>query len=75
MDWGKFFAMGGYGVYVWSAYLAALIILVANVVAPLRDKIRTTKRVRLVARTRATAARSAQRKSPVKRKKKNEDAA
>ena len=30
----EFFHMGGYGFYVWSAYGVALIVLVANVIAP-----------------------------------------
>jgi len=32
-----FLHMGGYGVYVWPSYAIALIIIVANVWAPLRD--------------------------------------
>lgn len=31
----EFFAMGGYAVYVWPSFLLALIILVANIVAPI----------------------------------------
>ncbi|MEW8505169.1 MAG: heme exporter protein CcmD [Candidatus Thiodiazotropha sp.] len=34
----EFFAMGGYAVYVWPSFLLALIILVANVVAPIRQR-------------------------------------
>ena len=30
----EFFHMGGYGFYVWSAYGVALIVLAANVIAP-----------------------------------------
>ena len=33
---GDFLAMGGYGFYVWSAYGVALVVLVANLAAPLR---------------------------------------
>jgi len=31
-SWGEFWAMGGYGLYVWAAYLLALVIVVAEVV-------------------------------------------
>ena len=31
MNWTQFFAMGGYGFYVWSSYgLAALILILAR---------------------------------------------
>jgi heme exporter protein D len=33
----KFFAMGGYGGYVWSAYLIAVVILAALLVVSLRS--------------------------------------
>lgn len=36
MSWSEFFAMGGYGVYVWSAYGFAALVLVVNVLIPLR---------------------------------------
>ncbi len=71
MDWGAFFAMGGYGMYVWPAYIAAAIVLLANVLAPLRTKTKVLKRVRLVAQARATAP---SKRAP-KRRKKNENAA
>ena len=32
-----FFDMGGYGMYVWSAYGVAAIVLLANLVVALRD--------------------------------------
>lgn len=32
----EFFAMGGYAVYVWSSYALAAVVLVWNVVQPLR---------------------------------------
>ena len=34
----EFFAMGGYAVYVWPSFLLALIVLVANIVAPIRQR-------------------------------------
>ena len=36
MSWSEFISMGGYGVYVWSAYGFAIIILVINVIIPMR---------------------------------------
>ncbi|MBM4207300.1 MAG: heme exporter protein CcmD [Gammaproteobacteria bacterium] len=35
MNWQEFFAMGGYGFYVWTAYGITFIVLVANVVVPI----------------------------------------
>ena len=37
MNWAEFFAMGGYGFYVWGAYLLAAVILTLNVLIPLRQ--------------------------------------
>ncbi len=37
MDWGSWFAMGGYGGYVWSAYAIAGVVLLLNVCLPLRS--------------------------------------
>ncbi|MCU7916937.1 MAG: heme exporter protein CcmD [Candidatus Thiodiazotropha sp. (ex Dulcina madagascariensis)] len=34
----EFFAMGGYAVYVWPSFLLALIVLVVNIVAPMRQR-------------------------------------
>ena len=36
-----FFAMGGYAGYVWPSYALALIILVANIVAPMQQRKKT----------------------------------
>ena len=38
MNWEKFFAMGGYAFYVWSAYGLMAIVLGINLVLPLRQK-------------------------------------
>ncbi|MFQ6022034.1 MAG: heme exporter protein CcmD [Acidiferrobacterales bacterium] len=35
MNWSEFFAMGGYGLYVWGAYGFAAVILVINAIIPL----------------------------------------
>ncbi len=31
-DWGEFVAMGGHGLYVWGAYLVALVVLLVEVI-------------------------------------------
>jgi len=31
-SWSAFWAMGGYGLYVWAAYLLALMVVVAEIV-------------------------------------------
>ena len=36
MNWAEFFAMGGYGFYVWGSYLLAVVVLTLNVLIPLR---------------------------------------
>ena len=56
MSFSEFIDMGGYAFYVWSSYGITLIILVANVIGPLR------LRRRLLADI-ARAARRARRKS------------
>lgn len=38
MSWSEFWAMGGYGLYVWSAYGFATLVLVLNVIFPLRRR-------------------------------------
>lgn len=43
MNWTAFFEMGGYAFYVWTSYLAAAVILVVNVLIPLRRN-RTVRR-------------------------------
>ena len=32
----EFFHMGGYALYVWSSYAIGLVVLLANVIAPIR---------------------------------------
>jgi len=36
MNWAEFFAMGGYGKFVWSAYSAATLIILLNIILPIR---------------------------------------
>ena len=38
MSLAEFFAMGGYGFYVWTSYGLTLIVLVANVVIPVMER-------------------------------------
>ena len=37
----EFFAMGGYAEYVWPSYALALIVLVANILAPMQQRKKT----------------------------------
>jgi len=36
MSFSEFLDMGGYGIYVWSSYGLALIVLAINVIGPLQ---------------------------------------
>lgn len=36
MNLSEFLNMGGYAFYVWTSYAIALVVLVANVVAPMK---------------------------------------
>jgi heme exporter protein D len=36
MNWSEFFAMGGYGLYVWGSYGMAALVLLFNVLAARR---------------------------------------
>lgn len=38
MSWTDFFVMGNYGFYVWTSYALAALVLVVNVVLPLRQR-------------------------------------
>ncbi len=38
MSLAEFFAMGGYGFYVWTSYALTLIVLVANIVIPVIER-------------------------------------
>ncbi len=38
MSWSQFWAMGGFGFYVWSAYAFTAVIVTVNTVAPLLRK-------------------------------------
>ncbi|MDZ7749305.1 MAG: heme exporter protein CcmD [Halofilum sp. (in: g-proteobacteria)] len=51
MNWQEFLAMGGYAAFVWPSYALAVIVLVANVVAP---HVRERRLLRTIARRAAT---------------------
>ena len=46
MNWSKFFAMGGYALYVWGVYAAAAVIIVANIVVTMRRRRSVIARLR-----------------------------
>ena len=48
MNWGSwqnFFAMGGYGLYVWGSYVVTLVVLVAEIVALVMRRRGVTERL------------------------------
>lgn len=46
MNWSDFFAMGGYGFYVWGTYLFAAVVLIINIIVPLHRKKAVMKMLR-----------------------------
>ncbi len=46
MNWAEFFAMGGYGFYVWASYAVAAVVLALNVWLPLRRRKRAHRALR-----------------------------
>ena len=38
MSLGEFFHMGGYAFYVWTSYGIAFLVLLANIIAPVRQR-------------------------------------
>lgn len=46
MNWTEFVTMGGYGLYVWSAYGFAAAVLVINVIVPLRRRMTVVRVLR-----------------------------
>ena len=50
----QFFHMGGYAFYVWTAYGAALVVLLLNLVLPIRRRMEVRKSiVRMIKQERA----------------------
>jgi len=54
MSWSEFWAMGGYGLYVWSAYGFAGLVLVINVIIPLRRRAVVLRILRRLSQAKAT---------------------
>ena len=50
MNWTEFITMGGYGLYVWSAYGFAAAVLVINVIVPLRRRTAVVRLLRQLTR-------------------------
>mgnify|MGYP001821606943 FL=1 len=53
MNLNEFFHMGGYGFYVWTSYGIALIVLLANMIAPLRQRRKILNDIARTAKRRA----------------------
>ncbi len=53
MNWAEFFAMGGYGFYVWGSYVLAAVVLTLNVLIPLRRSKRVHQTLRQFYRLRS----------------------
>ncbi len=49
MNWSVFFAMGGYAVYVWSAYGFAALVLAWNFLSAVRKRKLAIRRLRELA--------------------------
>ena len=52
MTLSQFFHMGGYAFYVWTAYALAAIVLVLNVVGPIRRERELRRELGRLSRTR-----------------------
>ena len=48
MNWGEFFAMKGYGFYVWGSYGVALLIFVVEIALVRHKRIITLQQLRLL---------------------------
>jgi heme exporter protein D len=53
MSLNEFFHMGGYGFYVWTSYGIALVVLLANMIAPLRQRRKILNNIARTAKRRA----------------------
>ena len=43
MNWGQFFDMGGYGLYVWGSYVVTAVVMIGEVLL-LRNRTRAADR-------------------------------
>lgn len=46
MNWSEFFHMGGYAFFVWTSYGVTLIVVVANIVAPVMQRKKIISRIK-----------------------------
>jgi len=46
MNWSEFFHMGGYAFFVWTSYGITLIVVVANIVAPIMQRKKIISRIK-----------------------------
>ncbi len=46
MNWSEFFHMGGYAFFVWTSYGVTLIVIVANIVAPVMQRKKIIARIK-----------------------------
>jgi heme exporter protein D len=53
MNMQEFFHMGGYAFYVWTSYGIALVVLLANIIAPLRQRRKVLDGIARAAKRRA----------------------
>jgi heme exporter protein D len=53
MNLEEFFNMGGYAFYVWTSYGIALLVLLVNIIAPLRQRKKLLHGIADTARRRA----------------------
>lgn len=48
MNWGDFFAMNGYGIYVWGSYGVVLLIFIIEVAMVRHRKVLAVRQLRLL---------------------------
>lgn len=53
MNWTEFFHMGGYANFVWSSYGLFVVIVVANIIAPLMQRKKVIARIKRAIRREA----------------------
>ena len=46
MNWAEFFDMGGYAFFVWTSYGLTLVVMVANVIAPIMQRKKVIARIK-----------------------------
>ncbi len=46
MNWSEFFDMGGYAFFVWTSYGLTLLVVVANIVAPIMQRKKVISRIK-----------------------------